>query len=221
MKTKFYYLFLFLGLTLGFTSCEQEEVDPSTTDEAAAVTFAALATNATSNSVSSDSTTTATKPGCVGKKSRLTEIAVSELPAAVTTYITENYAGATVERAGQTKEGGFVVQIAQADGTKVALVFDANGTFVSIDTHHKRGTEVAVADLPATITDYINTTYSGATIMKAMKDATGAYVVVIKKVDETLVGVAFTAEGAFKSELTLNGDFGRGKGGKGGKKHGK
>jgi hypothetical protein len=215
MKTKFLYLFLFLGIAL--SSCEQDDVDP-TTDDATLVTFASLATSATSNAVN-DSTTTSTR--CVGKRSHLTEVEVSALPTAVTSYITTTYAGATIERAGQTSEGGFVVQIAQTDGTKLALVFDASGAFVSADTHKGRGTEVDVASLPAAITTYINTTYSGATIAKAIKDATGAYIVVIKEADATITGLAFTAAGAFTSELSLRSGFGHGKGGKGGHKSGK
>lgn len=218
MYKKFYSLLLFLGLAVGFTSCDEADVEPAT-DTATLTSFATLATSVTSNSVASTDSTT-TKPKCVGKKSKLTEIDVATLSASITTYIAENYAGATTERAGTTSQGGYVVQLVLADGTKTALLFDASGAFVAVDTH-QHGTEVAVADLPAAITDYVDATYSGSSILKAKKDANGNFIVVVQKTDSTMVGLAFTAEGTFTSELVLQGEFGCGKGGKRGSKHGK
>lgn len=60
----------------------------------------------------------------------LTAVAVTDLPAAVTTYITTNYAGATIKRAAKdTTTGDFFVEITTADKKRVGLIFGANGTF--------------------------------------------------------------------------------------------
>ncbi len=64
----------------------------------------------------------------IGKK--YTAIDISALPAAVTTYITTNYAGATIVAAGTNSTGQFKVIIQPASGRKIDLLFAADGTFV-------------------------------------------------------------------------------------------
>ncbi|HEV7348056.1 hypothetical protein [Telluribacter sp.] len=66
-------------------------------------------------------------------------------------------------------------------------------------------TEVATADLPAAVTAYISSTYAGATILFAGKDAEGKLVVAVKKADGTHVGVLFKADGTFAQELQRHG----------------
>jgi hypothetical protein len=61
------------------------------------------------------------------------EIAISELPEAITTYITENYPDAEVEEAEtlESKEGSFYeVGIENDNDEEIELIFDANGNFV-------------------------------------------------------------------------------------------
>ncbi|GEO03387.1 hypothetical protein AAE02nite_10510 [Adhaeribacter aerolatus] len=191
---------------MAFYSCEKNEVEP--TDDAALVELALLAT-ADDGSGTTTSTPTKTKNGC-----NLNQVAVTDLPSAVTTYITTNYANATIERAAKIEAGGYLVHLKKADGTNVGLVFDASGSFVSEKAHPKNhGTPVAVTDLPVTITNYVAGNYSGATIAKAMKNDSGNYVVVVKKSDASVVGVAFAADGTFTGEVTVKG--------KGGGRHGK
>lgn len=62
-------------------------------------------------------------------------------------------------------------------------------------------TEVATADLAAAVTTYINTTYPGAEIKFAAKDAEGKLVVAIVLADGTPKGLLFNADGTFKQEL--------------------
>ncbi|GAB2594833.1 PepSY-like domain-containing protein [Spirosoma areae] len=59
-----------------------------------------------------------------------TVVAASALPAAVTTYITTNYAGATIRAAGKNSTGQFKVLVQPTTGRAVELVFAADGTFV-------------------------------------------------------------------------------------------
>ncbi len=63
------------------------------------------------------------------KKAKLTEVTLTDLPASITTYITTNYAGATLQKAGKNADGAYFVAIKSGDSMKV-LRFDANGTFV-------------------------------------------------------------------------------------------
>jgi len=190
-----------LGILLTLSSCDQNEVSP-TTAEVETVDLVLLATA----NVGNDSTATGTRNG---RSCNLTEVAVADLPAAITSYITTNYAGATVERAGTTDNGNYILHVTIADGTSVGLIFDASGNFVSERSHKQvRGTEVAVASLPAAITDYITATYAGATVSKAMQDSQGNYMVAITKADATVVGLAFDANGTFISEVTIQGKQG-------------
>ncbi len=129
---------------------------------------------------------------------------------AATDYIAATYAGATVERAGKAEENQFIVHIRKADGTHAALFFEADGTFVSEKTAGDRhGTEVAVADLPGTVTAYLSSNYSGATIEKAFRDNEGNLVVVLRNADGTRVGTAFDAAGNFTREVTFSGRRGK------------
>ncbi len=61
-----------------------------------------------------------------------TTIAVSALPAAVTSYINTNYAGATITRAGTSSTGQFKVVVQPTTGRSVELLFAADGTFVQV-----------------------------------------------------------------------------------------
>ena len=64
-----------------------------------------------------------------------------------------------------------------------------------------RLTEVAVADLSTTITDYITATYPGSTIKYAAKDESGKVIVAITLADGTVAGLLFNADGTFMEEL--------------------
>jgi hypothetical protein len=65
-----------------------------------------------------------------GKGSSLTTVAVSSLPAAITSYINTNYAGATINKAAQeTTTSDYVIAIITADNKRVLLLFGSDGTF--------------------------------------------------------------------------------------------
>ncbi|KAA6439976.1 hypothetical protein FEM33_09750 [Dyadobacter flavalbus] len=61
-------------------------------------------------------------------KASLTKIDVSALPAAITAYITANYAGSTVSAAATNADGAYFVAIT-ADNVIKVLLFNADGTF--------------------------------------------------------------------------------------------
>ncbi len=205
---RMYFIWLALaGLACGITACNHEAVDAQ--EDSALMDFLFLAT-------ASDSSATHQPHG----KCNLTAIDVTDLPDAIVSYVSTNYTGAVIERAGVTEDGKYALQITKADSTKAGLIFDADGNFVKEHSHKGKGlkgTEIAVADLPAALTSYIETNYSGATIEKAVKSEEGKYGVLITKSDGTRVLLGFESDGAFIAELGFKHGDGR-KGGKGKRK---
>ena len=186
------------------TSCDQQEVDPLADNESAILDLMFLATT-------EDSTNTfRNNKG----KCDLTEVAVEELPAAITDYIVANYAGASIERAGTSAEKGiYAVAIKKADETFAGVIFDLEGNFLKERTRGRKGTPVAAEDLPSAITDYIAANYDGATVAKAFTHEDGRFGVLLILTDETFQGVGFDTDGNFVGEFSMKN--------KRGKKHGK
>lgn len=191
MKKYLLLIFLFTG-GLYLTSCTKDSsVATTTEDPLDAVTATAARYSASVDSV--------THKKCKGN---LTDVDVSTLPSAITSYISANYAGATIKVALKDQTGNTLVGI-EVGGQPKALLFNASGAFVEELQHYKkvaRLTEVATADLPAAITSYITANYTGATIKKAGKNAEGSYFVAIS-VNGTIKVLLFDSAGAFKQEL--------------------
>ena len=59
-----------------------------------------------------------------------TEIAVEEVPEAVTSMIETNYPGATVNKAHKNEAGHYKVEVSLEDGTSGALIVDEEGNAV-------------------------------------------------------------------------------------------
>lgn len=131
-----------------------------------------------------------------------TIIAVADLPSTISTYITVNYAGATVSSAHSHSDGTIDVLITKADGTKAKLKFSAAGVFIAenLGKGHGKGegkghkgnsggstkTTIAQANLLPAITSYLNTNYAGYTFTNAYSEANAAGVVVYIDVDISL-----------------------------------
>ena len=76
-----------------------------------------------------------------GKKAKLTEVDITTLPASVGTYVTANYAGYTIKKAGKDTDGNLLVGI-KNDTTHKVLKFDSAGVFkeeLAIPPHGNRG----------------------------------------------------------------------------------
>ena len=76
-----------------------------------------------------------------GKKAKLMEVDIATLPASVGTYVTANYAGYTVKKAGKDADGNLLVGLKNEANHKV-LKFNSAGKFVeelAIPPHGKRG----------------------------------------------------------------------------------
>lgn len=141
-------------------------------------------------------------PGRGGKRDSLQQIAITDLPATITNYINATYAGATIKVVGKDENRGYFVMILLNDQPKT-LLFNTDGTFNQEVVKVLRGrlTDVAIADLPATITAYITANYAGSTVKKAGKLPDGQYVVSVKPGSGNPVDLLFAADGAFKQVL--------------------
>ncbi len=208
---------ILVGCMIALSGCEKNEADSASisNDDTSSLDFALLATSAVADSTAPDSSNFGRghhQGG--GKNCQVDEVEATELPSTITSYVSENYAGATIERAGKANNGSYIVHLKKSDGTLVGLLFDASGNFVSEKSHRDiHGTPVTISDLPSTITTYISTNYAGSTIEKAIKDDKGNTLVLIKKTDATLAGLVFDSAGSFANEVTIKGKpRGHGKG---------
>lgn len=95
------------ALAVGLNACNKSSVDP---DSDSAARHGVVSTSAT------------------GPHS-LTTVDAASLPASITTYISTNYAGATIKEALKGPEGNYAVAIT-VNGVVKLLLFKADGTFV-------------------------------------------------------------------------------------------
>jgi hypothetical protein len=100
-------------------------------------------------------------------------IDAATLPAAVTDYLTANYSGYTIVKAGAAKDKdgaitNYVVLIT-VGGTSYALEFDASGNFLKIVTKdgHFAGNAITQSNLPDSIKTYLESNYAGYTFIGA------------------------------------------------------
>lgn len=132
-----------------------------------------------------------------------TPVVITDLLPAITTYITSNYAGATITSAHKESDGSFDVFITTASGAKLNINFSASGSFVAVssdDIHHSgNGTLIAISSLSSTITTYINTNYAGATIKEAHVESDGSIEVNILTATGVKLELKFDTTGAFVS----------------------
>ena len=107
---------LFLGLlvvsTNFFTSCQKEDL---------------LGDDLSNSKTNSSADASADRNG---HHPHPTPVDVSQLPAAITDYVTANYAGSTIERAGTLPNGNYVLLVQTAGSAPVGLLFDASGNFL-------------------------------------------------------------------------------------------
>jgi hypothetical protein len=188
---------LIASMGLCFASCQKDSSDMSPTTDTDEVSLETVATTAARFSVESDSVTTR---NCKGK---LTEVAVADLAASITSYISTTYPSSEIKFAAKDESGKIVVSILLSDGTPKGLIFNADGTFKEeLKRHAQKAklTEVADADLPAAITTYITTNYAGSEVKKAGKNADGQYFVGIV-LDSKIKVLLFNADGSFNKEL--------------------
>lgn len=207
MKKVIFAIAIITGLSFTFTSCKLEDVSAnassvSSSDDAIS-DFTALATADTIKTKGPKGHGKGHGKGGDSTRVKLTEIEISALPAAITSYISTNYAGATIKKAATNADKSkYFVGILKSDSTKAMLEFDGTGAFVNERSGKHKGTSIDISTLSATITGYISTNYAGSTIQKAFKSTLGT-LVVVKKSDGTYVGVLFNTDGTFNKEVSV------------------
>ena len=133
-----------------------------------------------------------------GDRDSLSKIAVANLPAAITSYITTNFASSTITAAALDATRGYLVMI--TDGTtRRTLLFNADGTFTQeiVRGMGKGYAPIQTSALPAAVTSYITTNYAGATIRVAGKNSTGQFKVLVQPASGRAVELLFAADGTF------------------------
>jgi hypothetical protein len=164
------------------------------------------------------------------------KITEATLPAIVLDYLTANYPGYILKRAGEKKDKagvtlGYSVDITQNE-KNYHLHFDATGKFVSsierTGKHNGKGVKVAQADLPIAIKTYIADKYPNYTFTDAISfsvdNTVKGYGVRIVTAEKAEVGLIFDGAGTFlrSREGDLGHHSGKGPGhGKDGKGGGK
>lgn len=193
------YAFVLIGLLgVSLMACDEQNISPDSLENSF-VDFAAAGGGGQGEA------------GDRQRPPKLTEVEVTSLTSTITNYISTNYAGYTIEKAGTDSLSNTIVAI-KSEADKKGLKFDATGAFVEeIKRPEPRGkgdergerpqlTEVAAADLPATITAYIASNYADAVIDKSGTDPEGYYLILVSTGDKK-VGLKFNADGSFAAEL--------------------
>lgn len=130
------------------------------------------------------------------------DIAAANLPEKIRNFISTHFAGASIEEAELENNGNYEIELS----TDVKLVFNANGDFLGRvdddDNDDKDDEDIAVADLPQSIRDYITENYPDNSIIEAEKEDDGTFEVTLNNGKE----LKFDAEGNFVSVDDHNGD---------------
>lgn len=128
-------------------------------------------------------------------------IAISALPASITSYFATNYAADTLVRASKTRDSGYIV-LSKNNGL-FATVFNAAGTFVSrteLPAHRGKANSIEQSALPANALSYLSATYPNYVFNKAfsitVNGVVHGYCVVIEA-NSTKYAVQFDAAGNF------------------------
>lgn len=126
-------------------------------------------------------------------------IALSSLPATITTYMATNYPGDTLLKAARTEDSGYV--IISANNGLYATVFTNTASFVSrtqLPQPHGKPQAIDEAGLPATVLAYLSATYPNYVFEKAFSITAAGTVkgyVVLVDANSTKYAVAFDASG--------------------------
>lgn len=219
MKTKINFKQSFFAipvLLVAFASCKKGDVS-DTSESTASSTIAVAATTSANGEHGTDSVYLLQDCGRHGHRD---SVAATDLPTAITTYLTSNYAGYTLHKAFAVKNSsstltGYVVVIYYND-KPVGLAFDSTGNFVQVleqrekgdlsgKGHHRGGRfehrdgqqrdTVALSTLPTAITTYFASNFPTDTLVKAFKSIDSSIVVLSKN------------NGAFATVFTANGTF--------------
>ena len=161
----------------------------------------------------------------------LDSISFTDIPAAITDYLTGNYAGYTFQKAYTDKDSsgniaGYVV-IIQFDGNPVGLKFDVSGNFIRVleqregqdlsgngwheggrfnDRDGRHRDTVALTSLPASVASYFTLNYAQDTLVRAYKNRDSSYVVF--SINNGAFATVFDSNGSFIRRVELQDNSG-------------
>lgn len=134
-------------------------------------------------------------------------VAISALPATITTYFSANYATDTLVRASKTRDSGYVV-LSKNNGL-FATVFNASGAFVTritLPAAHGKENTIDQSALPANVLSYLTATYPAYVFDRAfsitVNGVVQGYCVVIEA-NSTRYAIQFDAAGNFIKVKTI------------------
>lgn len=135
-------------------------------------------------------------------------VALSDLPAAITSYFSSNYAADTLLKAFENSDSSYLV-ISKDSGVLYATLFTYSGTFVKREVIADNGGVVAAIDqsaLPSEALSYLTSTYPDYVFEKAYSLTSDGgvqdYLVVIDA-DNTKYAVEFSSSGSLLSTQTI------------------
>lgn len=148
--------------------------------------------------------------GCFGNRDghHRDTIALSALPASITTYFTTNYPKDTLKHALINRDSSYVVL--SVDSGVFVTAFTSSGTFIKriqVYPHVVSRTSLAQADLPPGVSTYLATTYPAyvfdAAYTVKLNGTLEAYLVIIDA-NTTKYLVKFDASGNFVKSMALH-----------------
>ncbi len=119
-------------------------------------------------------------------------VSTASLPQSILDYISTEYPNNTIKEAEIEDNSNYEVEL----NDETELIFDSQGNFLGIDNDDDEDfddEDIAPADLPANIRDFITTYFPGTTIEEAERENNGNFEVELSN-DEELI---FDADGNF------------------------
>jgi len=242
--TNFHFALLLFAITGSFlSSCQKAVQEPAqnstgnnaTTKSSTTSTSATNSASVTSSAfVNNQAIVVSATPGdtvyAVGTctpGSKADTLAFSALPAAISTYLTANYAGYTFVKAYETLNAtnvvqGYIVNIT-FNGNPVGLKFNGSGVFLNVleqrqaqdlqgqgwhqggqfgNRDGKQKDTIALTALPPVITTYFTTNYPKDTLKHALIDRDSSYVVV--SANSGVFITEFTSAGVFIKRVQVS-----------------
>jgi len=216
--TKFSFLFAAIAM-LGLASCQKTALSTDTLSAIADLNAVAVTTDTTSDDAIYIINT------CQHGQHR-DSVVFSSLPASIGTYLTANYPGYTFKKAFKVltpsnANDGYGVVI-QFEDKPIGLKFDSDGNFVKVFEQRERRDlrgkgwrvggrfdcrdglhrdTIALSALPASIKSYFSTSFPKDTLLHALTNKEGNYLVI--SADNGMFATIFKNDNAFIRRVTL------------------
>ena len=130
------------------------------------------------------------------------DILPGDIPANILDFIATYFPGATIEEAELENNGHYEIELSD----DVELIFDADGEFLGRadddSNEDKEDDDIAIAELPQAVRDYIVTNYPNNTIIEAEREDDNTFEVTLNNGLE----LEFDSEGTFLNAEDHNGD---------------